>query len=262
MNQNKRLKVGIALGSGGGRGLAHIGVLKVLEENNIPIDFIAGSSIGALIGGFYASGLSISKIEEIALSTNWRKIFSIIDLNYKQGLIKGDKLKFFIEKNLINKKFEKCKIPFIAVATDLKTGSTITFNKGNLATAIRASISIPLIFRPLKIGKYILADGGLSSPVPVDIARQMGAQIIIAVNLDNHNLNKSWVPKWYGPAEESLSILRHHLGHLSSRNADIVLDINTGNTYWYEFFNGKDKILLGEESAKKAIQNIKKLLYR
>ena len=122
MKESKRPKIGLALGSGGPKGLAHIGVIKVLEENNIPIDFMAGSSIGAMVGGFYAAGLSIKEIEKIALSVNWRRVFSILfDPHLKQGLIGGEKLKTFIGDYINGKKFEDCKIPFVVVATDLKT---------------------------------------------------------------------------------------------------------------------------------------------
>ena len=133
MAELKRPKIGLALGSGGSRGLAHIGVIKALEENNIPIDFIAGSSIGAMIGGFYAARLDIKEIEEIALSINWRRIFSILfDPHLKQGLIGGEKLKTFIKNYINGKKFEDCKIPFAAVATDLKTGEIVILNKGEI----------------------------------------------------------------------------------------------------------------------------------
>ena len=149
MAKSKRPKIGLALGSGGSRGLAHIGVIKALEENNIPIDFIAGSSIGAMAGGFYAAGLSIKKMEEISLETNWRRMFSLVDPHLKQGLISGEKVKTFIEGYVDGKKIEDCKIPFVAVATDLKTGEIVILNKGEMAQAIRASISIPLVFKPV-----------------------------------------------------------------------------------------------------------------
>jgi len=212
MTELKRPKIGLALGSGGSRGLAHIGVIKALEENNIPIDFVAGSSIGTMVGGFYAAGLSIKEIEKIALSTTWRRVFSVLfDPHLKQGLIGGEKLKTFIEDYINGKKFEDCKIPFVAVATDLKTGEVVVLNKGEMAQAIRASVSIPLVFKPVKINGRILADGGLSAPVPVEIARNMGADIVIAVNLDKHYCDEERETGWYDIANDSLNILRHHL---------------------------------------------------
>jgi len=263
MAESKRPKIGLALGSGGSRGLAHIGVIKVLEENNIPIDFIAGSSIGAMVGGFYAAGLSIKEIEEIALSTNWRRVFSVLfDPHLKQGLIGGEKLKTFIENYINGKKFEDCKVPFVTVATDLKTGEVVVLNKGEMAQAIRTSISIPLVFKPAEINGRMLVDGGLSAPVPVEIVRGMGADIIIAVNLDKHYCDEEWKPGWYNIANDSLNILRHHLALSNVANADIVIDINVGKNYWYQFTNGQDKILTGEKATKEVLPRLQEIIYQ
>ena len=263
MTESKRPKIGLALGSGGSRGLAHIGVIKVLEENNIPIDFIAGSSIGAMVGGFYAAGLSIKEIEKIALSTNWRRVFSILfDPHLKQGLIGGEKLKTFIEDYINGKKFEDCKITFVAVATDLKTGEIVILNKGEMAQAIRASVSIPLVFKPAEINGRMLADGGLSAPVPVEIVRGMGADIVIAVNLDKYYCDEEWKPGWYDIANDSLNILRYHLALSNVANADIVIDINVGKNYWYQFTNGQDKILTGEKATKEVLPRLQEIIYQ
>ena len=262
MTKDKRLKIGLALGSGGAKGLAHIGVIKALEENGIPIDFIAGASIGAMIGGFYASGLNIKEIEEIALSTNWSKVLSILfEPSFKKGLIGGKKVKTFIENHIDGKNFEDCKIPFMAVATDLKTGEIVTLDKGELASAIRASASIPLIFKPAEIDNRVLADGGLSAPVPAEIVRRMGADIVIAVNLDKYYRDEIWKPGWYDIANDSLNILRHHLALSDVLTADIVVDIDLGkNDYWYKFVNGQDKILAGEKAVQKILPQLKELI--
>ncbi len=262
MAKSKRPKIGLALGSGSSRGLAHIGVIKVLEENNIPIDFIAGSSIGAMIGGFYAAELDIKRIEEIALETNWRKMFSLIDPHLKQGLVGGKKVKTFIENHINGKKFEDCEIPFTAVATDLKTGEVVVLNKGEIAQSIRASISLPLIFKPVEINGRILADGGLSAPVPVENVRNMGADLIIAVNLDKYYYNEKWKPGWYNIANDSLNILRYHLELLNTANADIVIDIDVGKTSWYQFVNGQNKISAGEKATKKVLPQLKESIYQ
>jgi len=261
MAESKRPKIGLALGSGGSRGLAHIGVIKALEENNIPIDFIAGSSIGAMAGGFYAAGLSIKKMEEISLETNWRRMFSLVDPHLKQGLISGEKVKTFIEGYVDGKKIEDCKIPFVAVATDLKTGEIVILNKGEMAQAIRASISIPLVFKPVEIDGKTLADGGLSAPVPVEIVRGMGADIIIAINLDKHYHDEEWKPGWYDIANGSLNILRHHLALSNVASADMVINIDVGkNNYWYQFINGQDKILTGEKATKEILPRLQEII--
>ncbi|MDD3487364.1 MAG: patatin-like phospholipase family protein [Candidatus Moranbacteria bacterium] len=261
MNRSNRPKIGLALGSGGARGLAHIGVIKVLEENNIPIDFIAGSSIGAMIGGFYAAGLSIKEIEEIALNTSWRQIFSVLlDPHLKHGLISGKKVEEFIENYVNEKKFEESKIPFAAVATDLKTGEIVILDKEEMTPAIRASISIPLVFKPVEIAGRTLSDGGLSAPVPVEIVRNMGADVVIAVNLEKRYCDEEWKPGWYDIANDSLNILRHHLALSTTKNADVVVEVNLRDEGWYKFVNGQSKILAGGNEMKRMLPALKKVI--
>ena len=180
----KKKKVGLVLGSGGAKGLSHIGVIKFLEEMNVKIDFITGSSIGALIGGAYASGLSIKEIENIALETDLTSTAKLFSPGFgKSGLVTGTKVQEFLTSKLGNKNIEDLKIPFTAVATDIITGEEIHFNKGDLVEAIRASISIPIVFQPVIWNNIVLVDGGLVNPVPINVAREMGADYIIAVNL-------------------------------------------------------------------------------
>ena len=180
----KKKKVGLALGSGGAKGLSHIGVIKYLEEMGIKIDFITGSSIGALIGGAYASGLSIEEIEDIALETDLASTIKLFSPGFgKSGLVTGKKVREFLNSMLGNKNIEDMPIPFTAVAADIITGEEIHFNKGNLVEAIRSSISIPIVFQPVIRNNNVLVDGGLVNPVPINVAREMGADYIIAVNI-------------------------------------------------------------------------------
>ncbi|MCK9351930.1 MAG: patatin-like phospholipase family protein [Candidatus Paceibacterota bacterium] len=260
MTKSKRPKIGLALGSGGARGIAHIGVIKILEENHIPIDYIAGTSIGALVGGFFAAGLDIKEIERLSLETNWRKVFSFLDPRLTQSLIGGEKVKTFINEQIGSKTFEECRIPFTAVATDLKNGEIVSMNTGDMASAIRASISIPLVFKPVETFDKLLADGGLSAPVPVEIVRNMGADIVIAVNLNKHYCDEDWKPGWYNIADNSLNILQHHLAQFNVRNADLVIDINAGQSSWYDFVNGKDKIAIGEKAAEDILPKLRELI--
>lgn len=253
--------IGLALGSGGARGLAHIGVLKTLQKNNIPIHRIAGSSIGALIGGLYASGLSIEEIESIASGTDWKKLLSMLfDPHLKSGLINGKKIEDFLNETLKEKTIERCRIPFVAVATNLKTGEIVVLDTGDMASAIRASVSIPLIFKPTVREGKILADGGLSCPVPAHIAKTMGSDIVIAVNLDRHYYDETWTPNWYDIANDSLRILRHHLALLNSEKADVAIDIDMEKDRWYTFVNGQEKIRFGEEATRKSIPRIQHYL--
>lgn len=180
----KNKKVGLVLGSGSAKGLSHIGVIKYLEENGIKIDFIAGSSIGAMIGGAYAAGVSISEIEEIALKTDLvSSVKYFIPTISKSGLITGIKVKEFINNVVGNIDIENLKIHFTATATDILTGQEVNFSSGNLVDAIRASISVPIIFEPVIHNGQVLVDGGLVNPLPVNIIQNMGADFIIAVNV-------------------------------------------------------------------------------
>jgi NTE family protein len=204
--------------------------------------------------------LDIKKIEKIVLETNWRRVFSLLDPHLTQGLIGGEKVKKFIESYIKRKKFEDCHIKFAAVATDLKTGEIVTFKKGKMAEAIRASISIPLFFKPVEIGGRTLADGGLSAPVPVEIVRKMGADIVIAVNLDKHYHDENSKFNMYGIANDSLDILRHNLALANVASADVIIDIDLSKNYWYEFINGQTKISTGEKAAKKILPILQKII--
>lgn len=260
MGSLNRPKIGLALGSGAARGLAHIGVIKVLEKNNIPIDFIAGTSIGAMIGGFYASGLSAEKIEKLALDITNRDMFSLVDPQIKKGFLKGEKVKSFIQNNLATTVFEDCRIPFSATATDIKTGELIVLSKGNMANAIRASISLPLVFQPVEIDGRTLVDGGLGAPVPVEIVRSMGADIVIAVNLDKHYHDEDLTQGWLDIANDSMNIMRHYLSYYESNSADIILNLDLKSNKWYDFVNGQSKIAAGEKVMEENMSVLKGLL--
>ncbi len=256
-----RPKIGLALGSGGARGLAHIGVIKVLQERGIPIDLVAGTSIGAMIGGFYAAGLSAREIEEIALSSDRRTVLNVfLEPQLKQGLIKGEKTRAFIEKYLGNKTFDDCRIPFAAVATNLRTGDIVVLDKGRLVPAIRASVSVPLVYCPVEIAGDVLLDGALSAPVPVQIARNMGAELVIAVNLGKHHYDETRKPGLYDIANDSLSIMQHHLALRDTASADVVIDVNVAAESWYDFANARSKIQAGEESARGLVPRIREIM--
>lgn len=184
-SKRSRPKVGLALGSGASRALAHIGVIDAVEEAGIEVDYIAGSSMGALIGAAYASG-ALDELRDQALTMDWRTFTSYMDFNFpQQGLLEGDKLIQLIEFLLPCKTFQDLSIPLCVTATNLSTGEEINFDDGDLIDAIRASISLPGIFNPCKLNGMHLVDGGMINPVPVDVARKMGADLIIAVDLNN-----------------------------------------------------------------------------
>ena len=212
--KSQRPLVGLALGSGGVKGLAHIGVIKALEKNNIPIDFIAGSSIGALIGAHYAIHRDSKEMEEITFSTNWRTGLNLFDPTWKGGFIKGDKMEILIESWFKKSGFINLKIPLTIISTNLITGREVDITNGDIVKAVRASMSVPAVFKPVEYERQLLSDGGLSNPLPDDIARKMGADIVIAVNLDNdyfeNGLNKNNL-SLPGVSMRALNIMRYHL---------------------------------------------------
>ncbi|HDP36946.1 MAG TPA: hypothetical protein ENN27_03615 [Candidatus Atribacteria bacterium] len=183
--KKKGLKFGLALGSGSARGLAHVGVIQVLEAYHIPIDIIIGTSIGSVVGSLYAAGASIDQLEEAALSIKKSTTLFLIDPALPHsGLISGKKIEEMLnDLALEDKTFDDLKIPFAAVATDVESGAEVILNQGKVIDAVRASISIPGIFTPVKYQDYYLVDGGVVDPVPVDVVQKMGADIIIAVSL-------------------------------------------------------------------------------
>ncbi|MFH1197695.1 MAG: patatin-like phospholipase family protein [bacterium] len=182
--KNSKKQTALVLGSGGARGLAHIGVIKALEENNIPINIITGTSIGAFVGGVYASGKSISEMEKIISDVDKLMVAKImIPKLFGPGIIDNKRVIEFIKELVGDIKIENLKVPFACVATDFVTGEEVIFNKDMLADAIMASMAIPTIFQPVLSNKRYLLDGGLSNPLPIRVAKEMGARKIIAVNV-------------------------------------------------------------------------------
>ena len=179
-------KIGLALSGGAARGLAHIGVLKALEEASIPIDMIAGTSAGAAVGACYAKNREVSTLEEIALSIDWKKVALFTDLNLillGKGFIQGQKVKSLLNSIIEDAKFVDLKMPFAVVAADIERMEEIIINKGLVVDAVRASISVPVAFTPVKWGSRFLVDGGVVNPLPVNVVRDMGAEVIVAVNV-------------------------------------------------------------------------------
>ncbi len=177
-------KVGVALGSGGAKGLAHIAVLDYLETEGIPVHMIAGSSIGAVVGALYSIGRMRDFRNEL-LNMDWKEMLSLVDPVFpRMGMIEGKKLRTFLSRFIPEStKLEDLPVPLSVVATDYVTGQPVVFNRGNVLDALRASIAIPGVFTPVYYGDSLLIDGGVSNPLPVDVVKRMGAGLTIAVNL-------------------------------------------------------------------------------
>lgn len=177
-------RVGLALGSGGARGWAHIGAIRALQEANIPVQCVAGTSIGAFVGALYAAD-ALDELEDFALDLDWKMVVSLLDVVFPtRGLLDGEKVYDLLTENLLDLCIENSTIPFCCVATDLTQGREVRLTEGCMVDAVRASISIPGVFTPVKIDDRFLVDGGLVNPVPVNAVRDMGADIAIAINLN------------------------------------------------------------------------------
>lgn len=260
-------KVGLALGSGGVRGLAHVGVIKTLLKHQIPIDFISGSSIGAWVGAHYALFQDIEKLEEITAGKKQEKLLSFLEPTFTGGLIKGDKLEKLLNNWLNHATFNDLSIPLKMVATDLTNGEPVILDTGALAPAIHASMAIPGLFQPVKNKEKILVDGGICNPVPDEVVKNMGAKIIISVNLDDFRMDDDINKKRWSLGEityRTIKIMRHNLAKNSLRNSDFIIEPRLAKySSWKQYFTKgieQEIVALGSKETEKIIpQLIKKL---
>jgi len=287
-----RPTLGLALSGGGARGLAHIGVLKALEEAKIPIDYIAGTSMGAVVGGLYAAGYSPEKLEEIAKRVDWRGIFRdrpsrsqlfptqresypppLLQVSFSgwrpqipQALTGGQKLtnlftSLALEANYrAHANFDLLPIPFRAVATDLISGREIVLGRGDLALALRASIAIPLVFTPVQAGSLLLADGGLVDIIPVDVVRRMGAELVVAVDATAKLDPQEILENPWEIGTRSATIVFSHTGQKLLQASDLVIKPNLATYTSLDYKQVDFLIKMGEEAAKAKVPQIKRLL--
>jgi NTE family protein len=261
-------KVGLALGGGAARGLAHIGVLEVLEEEGIAVDMIAGTSAGAAIGALYAQDKSARQIKEVALNASWRRVVSLVDLTFsRSGFIGGAKIKNLLKSIIGDIEFSDLKIPMACVATDIGSGEEVVISKGSVLEGVRASISVPVIFTAVKWQDKYLVDGGLVNPVPVSTVREMGADFIIAVNVipdvgDRNQQAKGFKqPNIFNIMLQSLYITTYSAVRSSLEGADIVIEPHLKHIGYVDFHRGQDCISQGKRAARELIPQIKKQLW-
>ena len=242
----KRPKIGLALGGGGPKGLAHIGVIKSLIKHNIPIDFIAGTSAGSIAAIFYAARKNVYEMEEYIIKKNWWQMLSLVtDPSFKEGILQGKRLQDFMEGYLgRDLQFSDLKIPCKAVAVDLKDGKVVAIDQGSVVTGILASSAAPMILRPVLLDGRFLVDGGITSPVPVDTVRKMGADIVIGVNLEKHYSydDISGQMNFLSVARHSFSVMIHNIASYEVKQADLVIAPNISNVHWKTLLQEKDKV--------------------
>ena len=273
----KKRKVGLALGGGGGRGMAHIGVIEVLEKEKIHIDMVAGTSAGAAIGALLAQGKNADEMKVLARSWDWKHRARAIDLTLpKSGFIAGKKVKEFLKSIIGDVEFSDLKLPFACIATDVITGEEVVINQGSVLEAVKASISMPIIFTVVKWQGRYLVDGGLVDPVPVSVLKDMGADFIIAVNVAPHmSTRQERIYPGKNNAEEASAIKEPNILNIimkmsaiansqiveaSLEGADVIIEPRLAGIGLGDFSHIEECILEGGFAAIDAVLEIKNRL--
>ena len=249
--------IALALGGGGAKGFAHIGVIKVLESHGIKPKIVTGTSAGSFVGSLYASGKSPYQLQHIALTF---KESDIRDLTLnRQGFIAGQKLQDFVNQHVANKPIEKFPIRFAAVATRLDNGKKAEFIKGNAGQAVRASCSIPNVFVPTVIGNTKYVDGGLVSPIPVKTAKDMGADLVIAVDISARPTGDKPLSMW-GLLDQTINIMGQQSINEELNQANVVIQPKVGHLGVLDLKSSNEAILEGERAAQGKIVAIQKAI--
>ncbi len=254
----KKPIIALVLGSGGARGYAHIGAIEILEKNNIHPDFIVGTSAGSIVGSLYASGKNSSELREIALNLKANDVRDVtLD---KKGFFEGKKVEDFINKEVNNTPLQSLKIPMYVIATELKEGKKVVFNYGNTGQAVRASVAIPSMFIPTKIGDDEYVDGGLVSPVPVDVAKKLGADIVIGVDILAQPVHTETSNIW-GLFNQNINIMQKHLAQEELKGADIVIQPDLREKVHIFDVSGREiTMLAGQNATQKILPELRKII--
>ncbi|MFN0112232.1 MAG: patatin-like phospholipase family protein [Blastocatellia bacterium] len=257
-NYEKRLVVGVALGGGMARGCAHVGVLRELERHQIPIDLVVGTSVGSLIGGAYATGLSPDEIEKLATTISWsdlgRPTVSLM------GFYNSERTEDYVRNNFPVTEFEQTRVPFGAVATDIQTGKMVVFTEGSIPLAIRASCAMPVFYTPVMVNGRMMVDGGLVGHIPASVARMMGADIVIAVDVNSQHLPIPPPTNMFSIMSQSLSVMGRSAVSYIYSDADIVIRPEIENIRPDDLSKAPEMIAAGEEAVRLAIPKLQKLL--
>src|SRR5271167_1660895 len=250
--------LGLALGGGFSRGFAHLGILQVLEQNHIPISYIAGTSVGSILGAAYASGAPLARIIATCRTIRFRDIgrWRVSRL----GLASNHRLGDLIEQVFESRNFEDLRIPMAVVATDLANGEPVVFTHGNLSEAIRASCAFPGLFEPVQIGTRCLADGGLVAPVPTRAARDLGAAHVIGVSVGTDDGRRGAPSNIFQVVCRAVNAAQKHQLEIWEREADLVLRPDVQSLAWDDFDRADEAIEAGAAAARRALPRIQKLL--
>jgi predicted acylesterase/phospholipase RssA len=275
-------KLGLALGSGSARGLAHIGVLKALVDSDLEPEFVTGTSMGAVVGALWCAGKTPAQIQEIAGTFDIRTLMSLADVTIKgSAILSGEKVEEFLRAHL-PATFGDLAVPFACVSTDLATGERVVHRRGDLVHAVRASISVPVVFMPVSDGGRLLVDGFLTDPVPVSLCRDLGADVVVAVDVcgsgrittgEEHDESGGFLsdlramirgegPRTRGTsgleiATASIEVMERQIAHASLARADVVISPEVHDFAGYQFLSSSMIVDLGEAAARGAVDAVR-----
>jgi len=254
-----RPKIALVLGGGAARGFAHVGVIRALEQEKIPLDMIIGTSVGSLIGAIYANDTNSFELEWTAFSLEKDDLFDygIFSAFSGMGLAKGDKLEAFVKSKIPTANIESLKLPFAAIATDLNRGTMIVLDKGPVARAVHASSAIPGVFNPVDHQGKLLVDGGLVNNLPISVARNRGADIVIAVDI-SENVTNFNITNLVDVVLQSVNIMFNESAKYKKKDADVLITPAVGDVGMLDFTQKKRCMLSGIEAAQKAMPEIRK----
>jgi NTE family protein len=255
-------KIALVLGGGAARGFAHVGVIRALEQEKIPIDMVVGTSVGSLIGAIYAADVSSFDLEWTAFQLEKDDLFDfgVVNAVVGMGFAKGDKLEAWVRSHVKTPNIEGMKIPFAAVATDLNWGYEVVLDKGSVARAIRASAAIPGIFQPVQHQGKILVDGGVVNNIPISVARAKGADLVIAVDI-SANVGNTSITNLVGVTLQATNIMFALNVERSKKDADILIaPTGIGDVGMLDFTQKKRCMQAGMEATARAIPNVRKVI--
>lgn len=250
-------KIALVLGAGASKGFAHVGVLKILENSKVPIHMIVGTSVGSFVGSLYAYGYDAYALQKIALSLERSDIGELTMPD--NGFLKGERLREYINTKTKFAPIEKLRIPFYAVATDIKTGKSVVFNSGNTAMAVQASCAIPGVFQPARFSGASYVDGGVVDPLAVDVARQNGADVVIAIDISS-GIDSVVPTTTMETIMKSIQIMYSKMSQVPIGQADIVIKPIVGFVGSADFSHRNEAIMEGEKAALAAMPAINALL--
>jgi NTE family protein len=258
----QRPKIALVLGGGGARGFAHLGVLKVFEEEKIPVDLVAGTSIGAIIGAMYCAGVSIDKIENMSKNIGWNDVSNvshtgILKLFIAENLLSTERLEKYLKENMGDVQFYQLKRPFACVATDLITGEKIILREGDVALAARASSTIPGIFAPVEFGHRFLIDGGLNDNIPTDVARLMGGDFVVSSAI-SANYTRNSISNVFTTLIQSIYIQGRLFDEENLKLSDYTIRPQVNDISAVDLGSSKECIDAGIIAARKAVTGLKK----